>query len=185
MLELLYPLMQGYDSVAVRADIELGGTDQTFNLLLGRDIQRAYGQPEQAVLTMPLLVGVDGSEKMSKSLGNQIGVTDPPGEIYGRTMSVPDALLASYFELLLEPRAHRRDLGPRDAKRLLAHELVARFHGARGGGRRRGRLGPRVRRARRARGDRGGRGHAGRRQGPPAGADRRAASAFRAPRRGD
>src|SRR5450631_3218881 len=83
VLELLYPLMQGYDSVAVRADVELGGTDQTFNLLLGRDIQRAYGQPEQAVLTMPLLVGTDGSEKMSKSLGNHIGVTDDPTEIYG------------------------------------------------------------------------------------------------------
>jgi tyrosyl-tRNA synthetase len=129
MLELLYPLMQGYDSVAVRADLELGGTDQTFNLLLGREIQRAYGQDPQAVLTMPLLIGTDGSEKMSKSLGNQIGVTDPPGEIYGRTMSVPDALLASYYELLLD-RDVPAELGPRDAKRLLARELVARFHGS-------------------------------------------------------
>jgi tyrosyl-tRNA synthetase len=127
MLELLYPLMQGFDSVAVRADIELGGPDQTFNLLLGRDIQRAYGQPEQAVLTMPLLVGIDGSEKMSKSLGNQIGVTDPPTEMYGRTMSVPDGLLDSYFRLLLD-RDLPAELGPRDAKRLLAHDLVARFH---------------------------------------------------------
>jgi tyrosyl-tRNA synthetase len=127
VLELLYPLMQGYDSVAVNADVELGGTDQTFNLLLGREIQRSYGQEPQAVLTMPLLIGIHGGEKMSKSLGNQIGVTDPPGEIYGRTMSVPDELLPSYFELLLyrDPPA---DLAPRDAKRLLAHELVARFH---------------------------------------------------------
>jgi tyrosyl-tRNA synthetase len=127
VLELLYPLMQGYDSVAVRSDLELGGTDQTFNLLLAREIQRAYGQEPQAVLTMPLLIGTDGREKMSKSLGNQIGVVDPPGEIYGRTMSVPDALLPSYFELLLyrDPPA---DLSPRDAKRLLARELVERFH---------------------------------------------------------
>jgi tyrosyl-tRNA synthetase len=129
VLELLYPLMQGYDSVAVRADVELGGTDQTFNLLLGRRIQLAYGQEPQAVLTMPLLIGTDGKEKMSKSLGNQIGVTDPPGEMYGRTMSVPDELLASYFELLLgrEPPV---ELAPRDAKRLLASELVGRFHSA-------------------------------------------------------
>jgi tyrosyl-tRNA synthetase len=127
VLELLYPLMQGYDSVAVGSDLELGGTDQTFNLLLGREIQRAYGQEPQAVLTMPLLIGTDGKEKMSKSLGNQIGVVDPPGEIYGRTMSIPDALLPSYFELLLH-RDQPVDLAPRDAKRLLARELVARFH---------------------------------------------------------
>jgi tyrosyl-tRNA synthetase len=126
VLELFYPLMQGYDSVAVQADVELGGTDQTFNLLLGRDIQRAYNQPQQAVLTMPLLVGIDGQEKMSKSLGNQIGVSDPPSEIYGRTMSVPDELLDSYFRLLLG-RAVPSELTPRDAKRLLAHDLVARF----------------------------------------------------------
>jgi tyrosyl-tRNA synthetase len=127
VLELLYPLMQGYDSVAVQADVELGGSDQTFNLLLGRDIQRAYNQPQQAVLTMPLLVGIDGQEKMSKSLGNQIGVSDPPSEIYGRTMSVPDELLDSYFRLLLG-REVPSELTPRDAKRLLAHDLVARFH---------------------------------------------------------
>src|SRR5947207_482852 len=87
VLELLYPLLQGYDSVAVRADVELGGTDQKFNLLLGRDIQRAYGQPAQAILTMPLLVGIDGRRKMSKSLANEIGLTDPPQEMYGKTMS--------------------------------------------------------------------------------------------------
>jgi tyrosyl-tRNA synthetase len=128
MLELLYPLMQGYDSVAVRSDIELGGTDQSFNLLLGRDIQRAYGQPEQAILTMPLLVGIDGSEKMSKSRGNQIGVSDPPGEIYGRTMSIPDSALQTYFELLLA-REPPGDGGPLVAKRELARELVAVYHG--------------------------------------------------------
>ncbi len=129
VLELLYPLMQGYDSVAVRADIELGGTDQTFNLLLGRDIQRAYGQAEQAVLTMPLLVGVDGKEKMSKSLGNQIGVTDPPAEIYGRTMSIPDSALAQWYLLLLG-RALPAGADPLAAKRTLAYELTAIYHGA-------------------------------------------------------
>jgi tyrosyl-tRNA synthetase len=107
MLELLYPLLQGYDSVAVRADVELGGTDQKFNLLLGRDIQRAYGQPEQAIMTLPILVGTDGSRKMSKSLGNQIGVTDPPEEMYGKLMSIPDAAMPEYYRLLLarEPPA--------------------------------------------------------------------------------
>ena len=128
VLELLYPLMQGYDSVAVRADVELGGTDQTFNLLLGRDIQRAYGQPEQAVLTMPLLLGLDGREKMSKSLGNHIGVTDSPRDVYGRTMSIPDSLLAQWYQLLLgrplEPAAD-----PLAAKRALAHELTVIYHG--------------------------------------------------------
>ncbi len=129
MLELLYPLMQGYDSVAVRSDVELGGTDQKFNLLLGRDIQRAYGVPEQAIMTMPILVGTDGQRKMSKSLGNQIGVTDPPSEIYGKTLSVPDTALPEYFRLLLG-RTQAGGLGPRDAKRLLARELVTRFHSA-------------------------------------------------------
>jgi tyrosyl-tRNA synthetase len=128
MLELLYPLMQGYDSVAVRADLELGGTDQTFNLLLGRDIQRAYGQAEQAVMTMPLLVGTDGREKMSKSLGNQIGVTDAPRDIYGRTMSIPDSALEQWYRLLLG-RSLESDADPLAAKRALAHELTARYHG--------------------------------------------------------
>src|SRR3954451_14289448 len=91
MLELLYPVLQGYDSVAVDADVEMGGTDQTFNLLMGRAIQSAYGKPQQAVLTMPLLTGIDGAQKMSKSLGNYIGITEPPGEIYGKTMRIPDA----------------------------------------------------------------------------------------------
>jgi tyrosyl-tRNA synthetase len=102
LLELLYPLLQAYDSVAIDADVELGGTDQKFNLLLGRDIQRAYGKPEQAILTMPLLAGIEGQRKMSKSLGNQIGITDPPQEIYGKTMSIPDEAIVEYRRLLLE-----------------------------------------------------------------------------------
>ena len=102
MLELLYPLLQGYDSVAIDADVELGGTDQKFNLLLGRDVQRAYGKPEQAILTMPILVGIDGHRKMSKSLGNQIGVTDPPEEMFGKTMSIPDEAIAEYRRLLFD-----------------------------------------------------------------------------------
>jgi tyrosyl-tRNA synthetase len=127
VLELLYPLLQGYDSVATRADLELGGTDQKFNLLLGRDIQRAYGVPEQAILTMPLLTGTDGELKMSKSGGNYIGVTEPPGEMYGKTLSIPDGSLDAWYRLLLgsPPPA---DLAPRDAKRALARALVARFH---------------------------------------------------------
>jgi tyrosyl-tRNA synthetase len=129
MLELLYPLLQGYDSVAVRADIEIGGTDQKFNLLLGRDIQRAYGQPEQAILTMPILVGTDGHRKMSKSLGNHIGITDEPQEMYGKTMAIPDEAMADYYRLLLggEPAAQPGNgagRSPRDSKRALARGLV-------------------------------------------------------------
>lgn len=124
MLELLYPLLQGYDSVAVHADLELGGTDQQFNLLLGRDIQRAYGQPQQAIMTMPLLVGTDGTRKMSKSLGNHIGIAEPPAEIYGKTMSIPDDAMDDYYRLLLL-RDAPEGAGPRDAKRELARELVA------------------------------------------------------------
>jgi tyrosyl-tRNA synthetase len=128
VLELLYPLLQGYDSVAVRADLELGGTDQKFNLLLGRDIQRAYGQPEQAILTVPLLTGTDGERKMSKSLHNYIGVAEPPADIYGKTMSIPDSSLPSWFSLLLgeEPPSEE---APMEAKRALARALVERFHG--------------------------------------------------------
>jgi tyrosyl-tRNA synthetase len=129
ILELLYPLLQGYDSVAVRADVELGGTDQKFNLLLGRDIQRAYGVDEQVVLTMPILAGTDGVRRMGKSLGNYVGVTDPPEEIYGRTMSIPDSVMPEWYALLLHA-ASPADLEPRDAKRALARALVARFHGA-------------------------------------------------------
>jgi tyrosyl-tRNA synthetase len=129
ILELLYPLMQGYDSVAVRADVELGGTDQTFNLLLAREIQRAYGLPEQAVLILPILPGTDGVQKMSKTAGNHIGVTEPPGEIYGKTLSVPDAALPEYWLLLTGDEAPA-GLDARDSKRALARELVTRFHSA-------------------------------------------------------
>jgi tyrosyl-tRNA synthetase len=139
LLELLYPPLQGYDSVAVDADVELGGTDQKFNLLLARDVQRAYGKPEQAILTMPLLVGIDGRQKMSKSIGNQIGVTDPPAEIYGKAMSIPDELVGEYRRLLLDgdagggaPAADEGVLpggtAARDAKRALARDLVAWLH---------------------------------------------------------
>jgi tyrosyl-tRNA synthetase len=128
LLELLYPVLQGYDSVAVGADVELGGTDQTFNLLMGRAIQSAYGKPQQVVLTVPLLVGTDGVEKMSKSVGNHVGVTDPPAEMYGKTLSIPDAAMASWYDLLLGS-APPEGVSPRDAKRALARALVTRFHG--------------------------------------------------------
>jgi tyrosyl-tRNA synthetase len=129
LLELLYPVLQGFDSVAVHADVELGGTDQKFNLLMGRAVQGAYGLPPQVVVTMPILVGTDGERKMSKSLGNHIGVTDPPGEIYGRTLRIPDEALPTWYELLL---GHPAPAGApaRDAKRALARALVARFHDA-------------------------------------------------------
>jgi tyrosyl-tRNA synthetase len=127
LLELLYPVLQGYDSVAVRADVELGGTDQKFNLLMGRAVQSAFRQAPQVVLTVPILAGTDGERKMSKSLANHVGVTEAPEEIYGKTMSIPDALMPSWLELLLgtEPPAGAT---PRDAKRALARALVARFH---------------------------------------------------------
>ena len=144
MLELLYPLLQGYDSVAVRADVEVGGTDQKFNLLLGRDVQRAYDQPAQAILTMPILVGTDGRMKMSKSLGNQIGITDPPEDMYGKTMNIPDEAIGEYRRLLLpgSPGAGAgsgpagtagdgpSELLPMDAKRALARELVTWLYSA-------------------------------------------------------
>jgi len=132
MLELMYPLLQGYDSVAVEADVELGGTDQKFNLLLGRDVQRSYGQPEQAIMTMGILAGIEGHRKMSKSLGNQIGVTDAPEEMYGKTMSIPDSAMGEYYRLLLdrEPPAGAAEgaSAARDAKRALAFALVAWLH---------------------------------------------------------
>jgi tyrosyl-tRNA synthetase len=128
MLELLYPVMQGYDSVAVNADVELGGTDQKFNLLLGRDVQQAYGQEPQAVLTMPILPGLDGERRMSKSLGNYVGVTDPPEEMFGKLMSLPDDAMGIYYELLLG-----EELDPSapavEAKRALGRRLVERFWG--------------------------------------------------------
>jgi tyrosyl-tRNA synthetase len=129
LLELLYPVLQGYDSVAVRADVELGGTDQTFNLLMGRAIQTAYGQSPQSVLTMPLLPGVDGVQKMSKSFGNAIGITDPPAEMYGKTLSIPDDVMPQWYDLLLGSSVPA-DVSPRDAKHALARALVERFHGA-------------------------------------------------------
>jgi tyrosyl-tRNA synthetase len=135
--EFLYPLMQGYDSVALKSDIELGGTDQKFNLLVGRELQKDYGQEPQCILTMPLLEGLDGVEKMSKSKGNYIGITDPPQEMFGKLMSISDDLMWRYFELLsfrpmAEIEALRRECSegrnPRDAKVMLAKEIVARFH---------------------------------------------------------
>jgi tyrosyl-tRNA synthetase len=136
--EFLYPLVQGYDSVALEADVELGGTDQKFNLLVGRQLQQAYGQKPQIVLTMPLLEGLDGVNKMSKSLGNYIGITDAPDEMFGKLMSISDELMWRYFELLsfrssAEIDALRQQVAagenPRDIKFLLAGELVGRFHG--------------------------------------------------------
>jgi tyrosyl-tRNA synthetase len=132
--ELLYPLMQGYDSVAMKADVELGGTDQKFNLLVGRELQRVYGQERQIVITMPLLEGTDGKEKMSKSLGNYIGITEPPGEMFGKLMRISDELMWRYIELLsfespATVKAWRKD-HPRDVKVRFAREIVARFHSA-------------------------------------------------------
>ncbi|NOV23161.1 tyrosine--tRNA ligase [Cupriavidus necator] len=135
--EFLYPLMQGYDSVALKSDLELGGTDQKFNLLVGRELQKEYGQEPQCILTMPLLVGLDGVEKMSKSKGNYVGVTEAPGEMFGKLMSISDDLMWQYFTLLSFRPMSEIDLmkqeiaagrNPRDCKVLLAQEIVARFH---------------------------------------------------------
>jgi tyrosyl-tRNA synthetase len=132
--ELLYPLMQGYDSVAMKADVELGGTDQKFNLLVGRELQRSFGQEPQCILTMPLLEGLDGKEKMSKSLGNYVGIAEAPQEIFGKLMSISDELMWRYIELLSfeSPEAIRRWKAehPRDVKARFAKEIVARFHSA-------------------------------------------------------
>ena len=128
ILELLYPLMQGYDSVMVRSDVELGATDQKFNVLLAREIQKAYGVEPQSILTMPILPGIDGVQKMSKSLGNYVGVDDPPEEVYGKLMRVPDEVLPVYYSLLLDTPLDP-SLAPRDAKRAMARELTARLHG--------------------------------------------------------
>jgi tyrosyl-tRNA synthetase len=128
ILELLYPLLQGYDSVAVRADVELGATDQKFNILLAREIQRAYGLAPQSVLTMPILPGIDGVQKMSKSLGNYVGVDDPPEEMYGKLMRVPDEVMPLYYDLLLDEPLDP-SLPPRDAKRHMAFALCTRYHG--------------------------------------------------------
>ena len=129
--ELLYPLIQGYDSVALRADVELGGTDQLFNLLVGRDLQRSYGQDPQVVLSLPLLVGLDGEKKMSKSLKNAVGILEEPFEMYGKIMSIPDEAMASYALLLTAiPEGEIRAAHPRDAKARIALEITTRFHGA-------------------------------------------------------
>ncbi|MDZ4132955.1 MAG: tyrosine--tRNA ligase, partial [Dethiobacteria bacterium] len=138
--EFFYPLMQGYDSIAIRADIEFGATEQKFNLLMGRQLQREYGQEPQVAFTMPILVGTDGVQKMSKSLGNYIGITEPPEEIYGKAMSIGDDLMPEYYRLATslssaEVNAILGDLKneklhPRDAKMRLAREIVALYHGA-------------------------------------------------------
>lgn len=136
--ELLYPMLQGYDSVAVKADLELGGTDQTFNLLVGRDLQQAAGQPPQDILTLPLLEGLDGVQKMSKSLDNYIGIDEPPDTIYWKAMAIPDSLIVRYLQLATQApsdevdaaaRALASGANPRDVKKQLARRLVAQFHG--------------------------------------------------------
>jgi tyrosyl-tRNA synthetase len=133
--ELLYPLAQGYDSVALEADVELGGTDQKFNLLVGRELQRQYGQPSQIVLTMPILEGLDGVQKMSKSLGNAIGIKDAPLEMYGKLMSISDQMMWRYYELLTDVQMSeieqmRGELHPMQAKKDLAARIVKDFHSA-------------------------------------------------------
>ena len=137
--ELLYPLLQAYDSVALQADVELGATEQKFNLLVGREIQREYGQPSQVALTMPILVGLDGQRKMSKSLGNYVGIAESPDEMFGKLMSIPDELMESYYELVTDRTPHEiaalkmvvagGELHPMDAKMQLAQEVIAGFHG--------------------------------------------------------
>lgn len=137
--EFFYPLMQGYDSIAIRADIEFGATEQKFNLLMGRQLQREYGQEPQVAFTMPILVGTDGVQKMSKSLGNYIGITEPPAEIYGKTMSISDDLMPEYYRLatalpgrevdLILEQLNSGNLHPRDAKMRLAREIVTLYHG--------------------------------------------------------
>ena len=131
--EILYPFSQAYDSVAVEADVEIGGTDQLFNLLFGREIQKSFGQEPQDIAVFPLLEGTDGEQKMSKSLGNYIGLAEPPEEIYGKTMSIPDSLIEKYMELIsgldIGQVHESRSLHPRDRKAMLAHQLVKRLHG--------------------------------------------------------
>jgi tyrosyl-tRNA synthetase len=138
--ELIYPLLTAYDSVALQSDVELGATEQKFNLLVHREIQREYGQPSQVVMTMPILVGLDGQRKMSKSLGNYVGITEAPGAMFGKLMSISDVLMWSYFELLsdrpapelaaLRARVDSGALHPMDAKMGLAQQIVADYHGA-------------------------------------------------------
>ncbi len=140
LLEFIYPLAQGYDSVALHADVEIGATEQKFNLLMARDIQKAYGQEPQVILTLPILEGIDGIEKMSKSLGNYIGITDPPEEIFGKTMSIPDTLILKYFDLVstkepqevleIQKRLEDPSTNPSHLKRELARDLVTQYWGA-------------------------------------------------------
>ncbi|MFQ6133913.1 MAG: tyrosine--tRNA ligase [Armatimonadota bacterium] len=137
--EMLYPLAQGYDSVAIEADVEIGGTDQLFNLLVARDVQRHYGQEPEVIMTFPLLVGLDGVEKMSSSLGNTVALTDPPAEMYGKLMSINDEVMLDYYRLLLKPpeieiedmrsRIEAREVNPRDIKARLALQVTTRYHG--------------------------------------------------------
>jgi tyrosyl-tRNA synthetase len=133
--ELLYPLLQGYDSVVLRSDVEIGGTDQKFNLLVGRELQRSHGQEPQVVLTMPLLEGLDGVQKMSKSVGNAIGITEAPSEMYGKIMSASDTLMGRFYEVLTDAGAEQLEairsgsIHPMNAKKDLAWQIVARYHG--------------------------------------------------------
>ncbi len=139
LTEMLYPLLQGYDSVAIQADVEFGGIDQKFNCLVGRELQQSTGQPPQQVFLVPLLIGTDGHQKMSKSLNNQIGVAEPPREIYGKVMSIPDLLIVDYFELVTDvpeeeiaefkKQLKTRSVNPMNLKKRLAHEIVRQFHG--------------------------------------------------------
>jgi tyrosyl-tRNA synthetase len=139
LTEMLYPLLQGYDSVAIKADVEFGGTDQKFNCLVGRELQQSLGQPPQQVFLVPLLIGTDGRQKMSKSLNNHIGVAEPPQEIYGKVMSIPDLLITDYFELVtdvpeeeiteLKKQLKTHSVNPMNLKKRLAHEIVRQFHG--------------------------------------------------------
>jgi tyrosyl-tRNA synthetase len=141
LTEMFYPLLQGYDSVAIRADVEFGGIDQKFNCLLGRELQQSDGQPPQQVFLVPLLVGTDGQQKMSKSLNNHIGIAEPPREIYGKVMSIPDSLVMDYFELVTDvpeeevadfkEQLKTRSVNPMNLKKRLAHEIVMQFHGKR------------------------------------------------------
>jgi len=142
VLEIIYPLLQGYDSVELKADVEIGGRDQKFNLLMGRKVQKKYGQPQQDIITMPLLEGTDGIRKMSKSYKNYIGLTETPSEMYGKIMSIPDSLMWKYFKLLTDVSleevenikqkvVHIRILSPREAKAKLAKEIVTMYHGER------------------------------------------------------
>jgi tyrosyl-tRNA synthetase len=139
LTEMLYPLLQGYDSVAIKADVEFGGIDQKFNCLVGRELQQSTGQPPQQVFLVPLLVGTDGHQKMSKSLNNHIGIAEPPREIYGKVMSIPDSLIVDYFELVTDvpeeeiaefkEQLKTRSVNPMNLKKRLAHEIVRQFHG--------------------------------------------------------